>query len=67
MEDNVVNSPRRGAAAFGIDLVDVRTTEEERELIEHLLPAEYIANQRNIPLNNPRNAEAAALSSVCSG
>eukprot|EP00543_Licmophora_paradoxa_P018113 CAMPEP_0202477432 /NCGR_PEP_ID=MMETSP1360-20130828/93940_1 /ASSEMBLY_ACC=CAM_ASM_000848 /TAXON_ID=515479 /ORGANISM="Licmophora paradoxa, Strain CCMP2313" /LENGTH=334 /DNA_ID=CAMNT_0049104677 /DNA_START=59 /DNA_END=1060 /DNA_ORIENTATION=+ len=35
MEDHVVNRLKRGAAELGIDLIDVRTTEEERELIEH--------------------------------
>lgn len=35
MEDEVVNSLKRGAAELGIDLIDVRTTEEERELIEY--------------------------------
>ena len=35
MEDAVVNSLKRGAVELGIDLIDMRTTEEERELIEY--------------------------------
>ena len=35
MEENVVNRLKRGAEELGIDLIDVRTTEEERQLIEH--------------------------------